>query len=125
MLAALSAAFRNALIVVGTAYLIAAIAVAVVACITIFLLCRALLEYLAFRRARAVYCPEAKLRAIVQVDGFRASRTSFFGDPVLHVSACSLWPERLNCGRACLHALAAGEQVRIRVPIANRPAAKT
>jgi hypothetical protein len=66
MLAALSAAFRNALIVVGAAYLIAAIAVAVVVCITIFFLCRALLQYLAFRRARAVYCPETKLRALVQ-----------------------------------------------------------
>ena len=125
MLAALSAAFRNALIVVGAAYLIAAIAVAVVVCITIFFLCRALLQYLTFWRARAICCPETKLRAIVQVDGFRASITSFFGDPVLHVSACSLWPERLNCGRGCLHGFAAGEQVRIRVPFANRPSAKT
>ena len=125
MLAALSAAFRNALIVVGAAYLIAAIAVGVVACITIFFLCRALLQYLAFRRARAVYCPETKFRAIVQLDGFRVFLTSFFGDPVLHVSACSLWPERLNCGRGCLHGFAAGEQVRIRVPIANRPSART
>ena len=125
MLAALSAVFRNALILVGAAYLIAAIAVGVVVCITIFFLCRALLQYLTFWRARAVCCPETKLRAIVQVDGFRASLTSFFGDPVLHVSACSLWPERLNCGRGCLHGFAAGEQVRIRVPIANRPSAKT
>src|SRR5262245_12719432 len=125
MLAALSDAFRNALIVVGAAYLIAAIAVAVVVCITIFFLCRALLQYLAFRRAHAVYCPETELRAIVQLDGFRASITSFFGDPVLDVSACSLWPERLNCGRGCLHGFAAVEQVQISVPIANRPSAKT
>jgi hypothetical protein len=51
----------------------------------------------------------------------RASLTSFLDDPVLHVSACSLWPERLDCGRGCLGGFAAGRHVRIRLPIADRP----
>jgi len=125
MLAALSTAFRNALIMIGAAYLIAVIAIAFVVCIAIFFVCRALLQYLTFRPVRAVCCPETKLKAIVQIDSLRASFTSLFNDPVLHVNACSLWPERLNCGRGCLQALAAGQQVRIRVPIANRPSPNT
>ena len=64
MLAALSAAFRNALILVGAAYLIAAIAIGVVVFITIFFLCRALLQYRTFWPARAVCCPETKLKGL-------------------------------------------------------------
>jgi hypothetical protein len=55
----------------------------------------------------------------------RASLTSFFNDPVLHVSACSLWPGRLNYGRACLGGFEARRQARIRVPIANGPSTNT
>jgi hypothetical protein len=125
MLAGLSAALRNALFMVGVAYLIAIIAIAFAICIAIFFLFRALLQYFIFRRARAVCCPETKLRAIVRIDSLRAALTSFLDDPVLEVSACSLWPERLNCDRGCLGGLAAGRHVRIHLPIANRPSANT
>jgi hypothetical protein len=125
MLAGLSAALRNALFMVGLAYLIAIVAIAFAVCIAIFFVCRALLEYSTFRRARAVCCPDTKRRAIVQIDSLRAALTSFLDDPVLEVSTCSLWPERLNCDRRCLGGLAAGRHVRIQVPIAGRPSANS
>ena len=116
MLAGLSSALRKALIIIGTAYLIAVIAIVLALCILIFFICRVLRQYTIFRRPREVRCPETNRVAIVQVDAFHACLTSFFDDPILQLSACSRWPERQNCDRACLRELEGGRQLQARFP---------
>lgn len=58
--------------------------------------------FASYRRTRCLRCPEADQDAEVGVDAVRAAWTSAFGPPRLKVKACSLWPVRSGCGRACL-----------------------
>lgn len=58
--------------------------------------------FASYRGARRLRCPETDQTAEVGVDAVRAAWTSAFGSPRLKVKACSLWPARSGCGRACL-----------------------
>jgi hypothetical protein len=105
MVAGLSSMLHRALILLGTAYLIAAMAMVLLVCIALFFLWLALREYQAWRHPRALRCPETDRTAMVQVDPLRACLTSFLDHPALRVRACSEWPEHRNCEGACLRGL--------------------
>jgi len=55
-----------------------------------------------FRAARRLRCPETGADAEVGVDAGRAAFTALLGRPHLRIERCSLWPERMGCGQACL-----------------------
>lgn len=58
--------------------------------------------WLRFRGARVVACPENLRPAGVHVDERHAALSALKGRPELRLSACSRWPERRDCGQACL-----------------------
>jgi hypothetical protein len=58
--------------------------------------------WLRTRRSRHVYCPAASHTAMVALDPWYAVRMHSLGNPELYVKACSQWPQRRNCGQACL-----------------------
>jgi hypothetical protein len=58
--------------------------------------------YLRFRGKRVITCPETRKHAAVEVDATHAALTAAFSYPDLHSKACSRWPERGDCGQACL-----------------------
>lgn len=107
MFAGLSWELRKALIIAGTIYLIAAIAVVLLLCISTFLIFRAVRQFLSCRAPREVCCPETDTFAIVQVDALHAAVTGVFGSPTLRLIACSRWPEYRNCDRGCLRRIGA------------------
>ena len=58
--------------------------------------------WLRARKGRHVYCPAASHTAMVALDPWYAVRMHALGNQELAVKACSQWPQRSNCGRACL-----------------------
>ena len=50
----------------------------------------------------ALTCPETGVKTAVQIDPFRAMRTSLFGEPKLFVRDCARWPKMKNCAQQCL-----------------------
>ncbi len=62
----------------------------------------ALTAYASFRQAREVACPETKEAAFIRLDAKYAAATSAIGATKLRILGCSRWPERGDCGRACL-----------------------
>ena len=58
--------------------------------------------WMKFRGRRVVVCPETHKPAGVVVDAAHAAVTAFSKSPQLRLSACSRWPERADCGQACL-----------------------
>jgi hypothetical protein len=62
-------------------------------------------------RGRLLFtCPETGQSACVKVAAGDAARSSLVGRPKIHLSDCSRWPERQNCGQECLSQLAADPQ---------------
>jgi hypothetical protein len=59
-------------------------------------------EYFRLRGTRVVACPETGQAAAVEVDMRSAALTASIGKPVFHLTACSRWPERHECGQECL-----------------------
>jgi len=57
-----------------------------------------------FRRPRLLSCPETGGKAEVGLDASHAALTSAFGQPLLRVQSCSLWPEKQRCKQDCLSA---------------------
>ena len=55
-----------------------------------------------FRTPRALRCPETGATAQVGIDASRAALSSAFGQPLLRVKNCTLWPERDRCDQHCL-----------------------
>jgi hypothetical protein len=55
-----------------------------------------------FRSPRLLSCPQTGGRAEVGIDASRAALTSAFGQPLLRVKSCSLWPEKERCKQNCL-----------------------
>ena len=104
---ALSSELHKALVIVGTAYLIAVIAIVLLLCISIFFICSVLRQFFRFRSPFEVRCPETNEFAIVRVHALHAAVTSVLDSPVLRLSVCSRWPERQNCDRACLRRIEA------------------
>jgi Protein of unknown function (DUF1761) len=52
--------------------------------------------------SRLVACPENQQSAAVSIDARHAALTGIDGNPDLRLSGCTRWPERANCGAACL-----------------------
>lgn len=57
--------------------------------------------YLKYRGDRVVTCPETSRPAGVKLDAVDAALSGFTGQN-LHLKECSRWPERADCGQACL-----------------------
>jgi hypothetical protein len=55
-------------------------------------------------------CPETSKPTCVKVAAGDAARSSLIGRPKIHLSECSRWPERQNCGQDCLSQLGADPQ---------------
>ena len=59
---------------------------------------------------RVVTCPETKKPAAVDVDAGHAARGALFSEAHLRLSDCSRWPEREDCGQACLSQIEAAPE---------------
>jgi len=58
--------------------------------------------YLQFRGKRLVTCPENHQTAAVELDARQAAREAFTQKPPMHLSECTRWPDRKDCGQQCL-----------------------
>ncbi len=56
---------------------------------------------------RVVTCPETGRPAGVELAAFRAALKALFGAPALQLRDCSHWPQRRDCGQACLNEIEA------------------
>lgn len=70
---------------------------------------RPLRAFLKFRGPMVVTCPETAQPAGVKVDPRRAALSSRQA-PDFSLTFCSRWPERQDCGRACLKEIAAAPE---------------
>jgi hypothetical protein len=52
--------------------------------------------------ARQVMCPVTDACATITLDRWYALRRNASGDSELRVKSCTCWPERCDCGQACL-----------------------
>jgi hypothetical protein len=102
MLSELASSVHRALVVVGTVYVISAVAVAIIICVAAFFLLRIFAKFVHFRGPRQVLCPETGSIAIIRINALRAAVSSAVADPDLCVSDWSLWPERQGCREDCV-----------------------
>lgn len=58
--------------------------------------------YFDYRGKRLVTCPETHKAEAVDVAAGEAALGAFLTEPTLHLTECSRWPERQNCGQECL-----------------------
>lgn len=75
-----------------------------------YVLFRAARAYFHFRGARLVTCPETRQPAAVALDARKAARESIVGGLHFRLSECSRWPERQDCGQACLSQIEAAPE---------------
>ena len=102
MLWELASSVHRALVVVGTLYLMSAVAIAIIICAAAFFLLRMFVKFVQFRGPRQVLCPETGSIAIIRINSLYAAVSSAVADPDLRVSDCSLWPERQGCREDCV-----------------------
>ena len=102
MISALASSLHRALVLIGTVYLIFAVAIAIVLCIATFFLVRMLVKFVQFRGRHQVLCPETGSVAIIRIHAVRAAICSTVADPKLKVSGCSRWPARQRCRQECV-----------------------
>jgi hypothetical protein len=102
MLSELASSFQRALVLIGTAYLLLAVAIALALCFATYFLVRMLIKFVRFRGRRPVLCPEIGSVAIIRIDALHAAISSAIADPELQVSDCSRWPEFQGCRQGCL-----------------------
>jgi len=81
--------------------ILAAIAVLMIVAVA-FGLTMALCSYLRYRGKRVITCPETANHAAVHANVVNAAREAAFGKHHICLDQCSRWPERQNCGQACL-----------------------
>src|SRR5208337_1144224 len=58
--------------------------------------------YFGYRGKRLITCPETHTTAAVDVAAGEAAVGAFLTEPTLRLKECSRWPERQDCGQACL-----------------------
>lgn len=92
----------------STTYLL--IVVLVVGVAGAFWLANAARVLFRYRGKMLFTCPETGKTACVKVAIADAARSSLTGSPKIHLSECSRWPERQNCGQECLSQLGADPQ---------------
>jgi hypothetical protein len=66
--------------------------------------------YHKFRGTRLVTCPETGKPAVVAVAAGSMGLQAILNDPCLHLSECSRWPMRQDCGQDCLKQIEAPQQ---------------
>lgn len=103
MLWELASSVHRALVVIGTAYLISAVAIAIIICVAAFFLIRMFVKFVQFRCPRQVLCPETGDIGVIRIKAFHAAVTSAVSDPDLRVSDCSFWPEHQGCREDCVY----------------------
>ena len=102
MLWELVSSVQRTLLLIGTVYLIFAIAIATILAIVTFFMARICAIFVQFRGAREVICPETGNLAVVLIDALHAAVSSAVADPELRVKGCSRWPERQGCRQECV-----------------------
>lgn len=100
-------------------YILLALAVVVLAAAAVELF-RALRTYLKFRGKRIVICPETHQPAAVKVAAGKAAAEATIGVPHIRLSECSRWPEREDCGQACLAQIKAAPEACLVKTILNQ-----
>jgi hypothetical protein len=55
-----------------------------------------------WRGKRVITCPETNEPHTVEIDAKHAALTAFGSSPDLRLESCTRWPERQDCGQACL-----------------------
>ena len=63
--------------------------------------------YFGYRGKRLITCPETHTAAAVDVAAGEAAAGAFLSEPTLRLKECSRWPERQDCGQACLQQIEA------------------
>jgi hypothetical protein len=101
MLSELASSLYRTLVLIGSIYLLVAVALALAACIATFFVGRIVHKFVQCHGRRRVFCPETGDVAIVRIDALHAAVSSAIGDPELRVLDCSRWPERRDCGQEC------------------------
>ena len=86
----------------GIIYLIFAIAIVAILCITTFLLARISIKFVQLRGRHEVVCPETGDVAIIRIDALRAAVSSTVAEAEVLVSDCSRWPQRKGCRQECV-----------------------
>ena len=66
--------------------------------------------FLRYRGKMVFTCPETGKPAAVNVAASKAARSSLTGRRDIHLSECSRWPERRDCGQECLSQIGADPQ---------------
>jgi len=96
----------------STTYLLVfiAFAILVAAAAVTFWLSDAVRVLFRYRGKMLFTCPESGKPACVKVAAGDAARSSLTGRTRIHLSECSRWPERQNCGQECLSQLGADPQ---------------
>jgi hypothetical protein len=82
-------------------YVLLVLAIAIAVSVA-FELARALRTYFKYRGKRIVSCPENHQPAAVRVAAGKAAVEATLHAPHLHLSECSRWPEKEDCGQECL-----------------------
>jgi len=67
-----------------------------------YVIVRATQAYFRYRGTRLVICPETALTAAVEINALQVAEETVLGTPHLELHSCSRWPERKDCGQACL-----------------------
>lgn len=62
----------------------------------------AVFTFFRYRGARFVTCPENQKREVVTVSAGEAAFSAAIGNPHLHLSECTRWPEMKGCTQDCL-----------------------
>jgi len=91
-----------------TAINLLVIAIAVVlAGLVLLRIIPAVRTYFLYRGDWLVNCPETRKTEAVDVAAGTAAANAFLGWRILHLDRCSRWPERQDCGQACLKQIVA------------------
>jgi len=93
-----------------TTYFLIAIALAIFVAALVLWLTGAARVLFRYRGKMLFTCPATGETACVRVAAGDAARSSLIGRPKIHLSACSRWPERQNCGQECLSQIGADPQ---------------
>ncbi len=67
-------------------------------------------NFLRYRGARFVKCPEDSRVQAVTVDASKAAFSAAIGNPQLELKECTRWPEMQDCGQDCLRQIEYGPQ---------------
>jgi hypothetical protein len=94
----------------STIFLLIGLALATLAVVLAVWLTDAARVFFQYRGKMLLRCPETDKAACVKVAAGDAASSSLTGRTRIHLSECSRWPERQNCGQECLSQFGADPQ---------------